>query len=205
MLKKGLFLVLLTSLALIYQLNAQDDFSIGPRVGVNFSNVSHVDNSESLTGLALGLTSTYSLDESSGLTIDVMFSHEGYQDHLNGVNDIKFTYMQIPIYYDLFFGEYGQTFRPKIYVGLEPGFLLHAKVNDETTEMAQFNTMNLAASGGLGFNVRAGSRIWINTDLRGFLGLTEIRDKDYDPVGEKRTLNNVQLSVGVAYGLAKYE
>jgi len=205
MLKKGLFLVLLTSLALIYQLNAQDDFSIGPRVGVNFSNVSHVDNSESLTGLALGLTSTYSFDESSGLTVDVMFSHEGYQDHLNGVNDIKFTYMQIPIYYDLFFGEYGQTFRPKIYVGLEPGFLLHAKVNDETTEMAQFNTMNLAASGGLGFNVRAGSRIWINTDLRGFLGLTEIRDKDYDPVGEKRTLNNVQLSVGVAYGLAKYE
>src|SRR5687767_11073651 len=51
MFKKGLILVCLASLLTVYQLNAQDDFSLGPRVGLNFSNVSNVDESSSLTGL----------------------------------------------------------------------------------------------------------------------------------------------------------
>ena len=50
----------------------KDRLSIGPRGGVNFSNVTNVDESESITGVVLGLTSTYSLNEHSGLTLDVL-------------------------------------------------------------------------------------------------------------------------------------
>ncbi len=132
--------------------NAQvgDQTSIGPRVGVNFSNVSNVDGSESLTGLVLGLTSTYSISESSGFTVDLLYSAEGYT--LNG-NDHHLNYLQIPILFDLFFGELGNKFRPKVYAGVTPGFLLNAKVND--TEVNDFyNTFNLGLTGGLGFNLR---------------------------------------------------
>ena len=202
MLKKGIFLVLLASLMTVYQINAQDDFSIGPRAGVNFSNVSNVDNSKSLTGLALGLTSTYSINETTGLTMDALYSKEGYQD---GINDVKFSYLQIPLYFDVFFGDLGERFRPKVYAGIVPGFQLNAKVNDEVVDNDQFKTFNLALSGGLGFNYRAASRIWINTDLRSYLGLMDIRDQAGDDGGDKRALNNIQLSLGLAYGLTKYE
>lgn len=196
--KKGIILVLLSSLFTVYQLNAQDKFSIGPRVGVNFSNVSNVNNSESLTGLALGLTSTYSINESSGITVDLLYSGEGYKD---GNNEIKLSYLQIPIYFDLFFGELGSAFRPKVYAGFAPGFLLHAKENG-TDKKDDYNSVNFALSGGLGFNYRVASRIWLNADLRAFLGLNEIRDVQ---VGDKRSINNIQFSLGLAYGLSRLE
>jgi len=178
--------------------NAQvgDQTSIGPRVGVNFSNVGNVDNSESLTGLAIGLTSTYSISEATGLTVDLLYSQEGYK--LNG-SEHRLNYVQIPILFDLFFGELGEKFRPKIYAGFTPGFLLNAKVND--TEVDNFyNNFNVSLTGGLGFNYKVGSRVWLNTDLRAFLGLSDIRE---DVIGDKVANSNIQLSLGLAYGLSK--
>ena len=179
--------------------NAQqvgDQTSIGPRIGVNFSNVSNVDNSESLTGLAIGLTTTYSINEATGLTVDLLYSQEGYE--LNG-NEFRLNYLQIPIYYDLFFGELGERFRPKLYAGLVPGFLLDANVDD--TELNDvYNSFNFAISGGGGFNYRVGSRIWLNTDLRAYAGLSEIREVTS---GDKVANSNIQLSLGLAYGLNK--
>ncbi len=199
MLKKGIILVLLSSVFTVYQLNAQDDFSIGPRVGVNFSNISHVDNSKSLAGLAIGLTSTYSINETSGLTMDLLFSREGYTVE---PNDVKFSYLRIPIYYDVFFGKLGDSFRPKVYIGIAPGFLLGSKVNDEVADKNQFSDFDFPISGGLGFNLRVSNRIWFNADLRAYLGLTDVRAKAYQS-GDANHNSNTQLSVGLAYGLEK--
>jgi hypothetical protein len=173
-----------------------DQISIGPRVGVNFANVNNVDGSKSLTGLAIGLTSTYSFNESTGLTIDLLYSGEGYS--LNE-NDLHLNYLQIPILFDLFFGEYGDKFRPKVYAGLTPGFLLSAKVNDNKVDDF-YNGFNIAITGGLGFNYRVANRIWLNTDLRAYLGLSDIRQ---EATGDKVANNNIQLSLGLAYGLSK--
>jgi len=195
-LKKGIILLLLTGIFTTYQLNAQDDFSIGPRVGVNFSNVSNVTDSKSLTGLALGLTSTYSINETSGLTVDLLYSNEGY-----AVNDNKYkiAYLQIPIYYDLFFGKLGDTFRPKVYAGVQPGFLLNAKYNDTEADKSSLNSVNFALTGGAGFNYKVASRIWLNLDLRAFLGLSDVSKV----LAEKQANNTIQLSLGLAYGLSK--
>lgn len=177
--------------------NAQvgDQTSIGPRVGINFSNVSNVAGSEALTGLAIGLTMTYSISEKTGLTVDLLYSGEGYKFISN---EYRLSYLQLPIYFDLFFGELGEKFRPKVYVGVVPGFLLDAK-NNGIDEKDMFNNFNLAVSGGLGFNYRLGSRIWLNTDLRAFLGMTDVRDDLVD----KQANNNIQVSLGIAYGLSK--
>lgn len=173
-----------------------DQTSLGPRVGVNFSNVSNVDDSESLTGLAIGLTSTYSISEQTGLTVDLLYSGEGYKI---GSNELHLNYLQLPILFDLFFGELGEKFRPKVYAGIQPGFLLNAKNNEIEVEDF-YKTFNIAVAGGLGFNYRVGSRIWLNTDLRAALGLTDIRE---DAIGDKNANSNIQLSLGLAYGLSK--
>ena len=178
--------------------NAQigDQTSIGPRVGINFSNVSNVDGSEALTGLAIGLTGTYSISEKTGLTIDLLYSGEGYK--LNS-DELRLSYLQLPIFFDLFFGELGEKFRPKVYAGIQPGFLLDSKNNGNDVEDV-FNSFNVAVGGGLGFNYRVGSRIWLNTDLRAALGLSDIRE---DAIGDKVANSNIQLSLGLAYGLSK--
>jgi hypothetical protein len=199
MFKKGIILVCLASLLTVIKINAQDDFSFGPRVGLNFSNVSNVSNSESLTGLAIGLTSTYSISEATGITVDLLASHEGYS---TGENDLKLTYINVPIYFDVFFGDLGEAFRPKVYAGFVPGFLVGAKLNDNKIDRDQYNTFNLALSGGVGFNARVASRIWLNADLRANLGLTDVRD---DAIGDKVAISTIQPSVGLAYGLARLE
>jgi len=176
-----------------------DQTSIGPRIGVNFSNVSNIEGSESLTGLALGLTSTYSITEATGLTVDLLYSQEGYS--LNN-DDLRLNYLQIPIYFDLFFGDLGDKFRPKVYAGVVPGFLLNAKNNDIEVDNDNFNNVNFALTGGLGFNWRMASRVWLNTDLRAFLGLNDIREEGLRS-GDKVANNTVQVSLGVAYGLSK--
>ena len=195
MFKKGIILVCLASILSVYQLNAQDNFSIGPRVGLNFSNVSNDDNTESLTGLALGLTTTYSISEATGLTVDLLYSGEGWSD---GDNELKLAYLQIPILFDVFFGDLGEAFRPKVYAGIVPGFLLNAKLNDDELSKDGFNGFNLGIGGGLGFNARVANRIWLNADLRAQLGLTDVSDG-----GEKNTISTIQPSIGLAYGLSK--
>jgi len=195
---KHFFLAISLFLIGIGAANAQvgDQTSIGPRFGVNFSNVSNVDDSESLTGFVAGLTSTYSISEATGLTVDLLYSGEGFK--VNG-SEHRLNYIQIPILFDLFFGELGEKFRPKVYAGISPGFLLNAKVNDNEVEDF-YNSFNFALAGGLGFNYRVGSRIWLNTDLRALLGLSDIRQ---EPAGDKNANSNLQLSLGLAYGLSK--
>lgn len=176
-----------------------DQISLGPRVGVNIANVSNVEDSKSLVGLAAGLTMTYSFTEKSGLTVDLLYSGEGFKDDAD--NELKLGYIALPIYYDLFFGELGNPFRPKVYVGIAPAFLISAKAND--TDVKDFySSFNFSVSGGLGFNYRLSDRIWLNTDVRAFIGLMDVRDEAYR-VGDTAASRNIQLSVGVAYGLSK--
>jgi outer membrane protein W len=186
----------LISPAAIGQIN---NFSFGPRAGINIANVSNLDNSKSLVGPAFGLTSTYSFSETSGITLDVLYSGEGYE--LSSGTKVKTNYLQVPIYYDLFFGKLGEAFRPKVYIGLAPGFLLSGKSGD-TDISDNFNGVVLSITGGLGFNYRISQKVWLNADARSYLGLSDIRDKALQ-TGDKVAGRNVQLSAGVAFGLNK--
>lgn len=178
-----------------------DQFSIGPRIGVNISNVSNVDNTDALIGLVAGLTSTYSFSETSGVTVDILYSGEGYS--VND-NDIKLNYLSIPIYYDVFFGELGQALRPKVYVGVVPAFLLSAKNQNDVDIKDSANSFNFAVSGGLGANYRLASRVWLNADLRAMLGLTDIRADEFQD-DDNVASRNIQISLGVAYGISRID
>lgn len=168
----------------------ENRFSIGPRLGINFSNINS-SSTKNLTGVAGGITSTYSINEKSGITLDVLYSAEG---HKNGNQEVERNYLKIPVIYNTFFGRLGEAFRPKIYLGFAPGFLLDAQVNNvETTDDNKSTTLDLV--GGLGLNQRISNRIWLNADLRALWGITPIQDSgDY----KNRT---IQATLGIAYGL----
>ena len=132
----------------------QDRWSIGPRAGINFSNVNNIDESESVTGLVLGLTTTYSLNENSGLTLDLLYSSEGYQAPFE---EYHLRYLQIPFYYNYFFGDLGDRLRPKIYVGIAPAFWLGGTLNELDVNDEYYNKFMVSGTGGLGFNYRVGN------------------------------------------------
>lgn len=189
--------ILLISTGLMGQV---DNFSIGPRIGLNLAKVSNVDESSAIVGLALGVTSTYSISQNSGVTLDILYSQEGYEDE-NSDQEIHFDYLQVPMYFDVFFGELGEAFRPKIYAGVSLGFLLSAKAGQMDIKEDVSSTA-FSLTGGLGFNYRLSNRVWLNTDLRSFWGLSDIPE-DASPDVDTVAARNLQFSVGIAFGLSK--
>lgn len=172
-------------------------FSIGPRVGVNLANVSHVNESKTLTGLAVGITSTYSIAEHAGIMVDLLYSQEGYKT--SGDQSVRYDYLRLPIYYTFFLGNLGEALRPKVYAGLAPGINLKAEtVTIDITKDAAPIVLDMSA--GLGLNYRLASKVWLNADLRAFIGLTDFRKKEYR-TGDKLAARNIQTSLGVAFGL----
>lgn len=183
----ALFLLLLP---LLSHAQFKNRLSIGPRAGLNFATVD-AESAKRVTGLAAGITSTYSINEGSGVSVDLLYSAEGYEQ---GGTEYDLNYFKIPLAYNVFFGSLGEKFRPKVYLGLVPGFLLNAEVNGADVA-DQYTSTTFDALGGLGFNYRLASRIWLNTDLRFYLGLNDISETT------SIKNQNIQLTLGVAYGI----
>lgn len=197
-----IFVVLLWStLAVTASLFAQgkDRMSIGPRGGVNISGVTNVDESQTVSGAVFGLTSTYSFNEHTGLTLDLLYSVEGYKAPFE---KYKLRYLHVPVYFDVFFGQLGQRFRPKVYAGISPAFFLSGTLNELDVNAPYYNSFILHATGGLGFNYRIANRIWLNTDARIFLGLQDIRSSEVRTGADTKPYT-YQFTLGLAYGLSK--
>lgn len=187
-------------LSLAGTLAAQRTISIGPRLGFNSSTIVGDDvEADANTALVFGLTSTYSINEKTGLGLDMLYSREGAESEVGDVNT-KLDYLRIPVTFQFFFRGWEDDFRPKIYAGFVPGFLLSAESGDDDVKDA-FNSFDLAGTVGLGFNYRLGDGtrgVWLNTDLRYLRGLTTVfENENIDAYNQ-----SLQLSVGVAFGIS---
>ena len=123
-------IITLFALLLIQQpLLSQDWISVGPRVGLNYTNQAgdNIDPDYAF-GLVAGITSTFSIRERSGLTVELLYAEEGAES-LEEV-ELDLAYLRLPILYNIFFRDVGDTFRPKIYIGLQPGLLLEAEIDE---------------------------------------------------------------------------
>lgn len=175
----------------------EDRFSLGPRAGVLFPTIvgEDVTDSEVNTGYTFGLTTTYSIMQHTGITVDFLFTQEGAK---TGGNELKLNYLRLPIYFNYFFNELGEVFRPKIYAGIVPGIMTQAEINDAEV-VENFNTFDLGIGGGIGFNYQVAERTWLNVDVRYVRGLTNINEAT-------NFTGNVfnqyfQGSVGIAFGM----
>jgi outer membrane protein W len=197
--KLPVILFAIICLTLTGSLFAQKTLSLGPRLGFNSSSlVGDNTDTDAQLGLVFGLTSTYSINEKTGLGVDVLYSREGAKSKIGEVNT-HLDYVRIPVTFQYFFGGWEDDFRPKLYAGIVPGILVSAEVGEEDIK-DQTNSFDLAGTVGLGFNYRLGNGtrgVWLNTDLRYLRGFTSVPEADGLDVYNQ----SLQLSVGVAFGL----
>ncbi len=172
--------------------------SIGPKVGVNFSTLTDVDEAESRVGLQAGGFLVYSIVEHFGVSLDAVYSQQGANSK-NSNNEVHLDYIQIPLLANIFFNQYGDDFRPKISIGPSLGILTSAK--GTFVEKDDFNSTDFGIVAGLGFNYKVGEKKWLNVDARYGMGASEVFKMDIPDNDIKNSY--FSLTVGLAFGVSE--
>lgn len=202
--KKTLTIVVL--LAITYHVNAQKNFMIGPKAGVNFSSLSNVAKGEMLPGFYLGAVSELKILEKFSFQPEIVYSSQGikniYSETLNGVtanhhNHDKLEYIHVPL-----LAKYYVTKGFSLELGPQLGVLLNATNKDEVTvngvetkEQRDFksevNSFDFGLAAGLACDISRG--LFVN--VRYNLGLTNVGKTEQYYDGSK----NRVMQVGVGY------
>ena len=133
----------------------------------------------------------------TGITVDFLFTREGSETAAG--TELQLNYLRLPIYFNYFFNELGNPFRPKIYAGVVPGLRTQAEVDDMDADDI-FNSFDLGIGGGLGFNYQVAERTWLNVDVRYVRGIINVIEEM--SVLEDEAFNQYfQGSVGLAFGI----
>lgn len=192
--------------------SAQQRFSAGPRLGLNMSNYwGNADNMSFKPGLTAGAFLMYSSLNHFGISADVLYAQRGakFAD-----NRYRFTqhvnYLEIPVVARYFLTLAG-NFRPNIFVGPSLGIKLNAKrtngeiitgpatpVNADNT--ADFNSLDLGATGGLQLNWGVGNRQRFLIDARYTLGLSNVQSNLPNLWGPNNSLRNSAITLTLGYG-----
>lgn len=177
-------------------INAQS-LSIGPMIGANSSSISDLTGVERLIGLSAGLFANYSVNEKIGLNIKALFSQMGVEN-TNTDLTLRLNYVQIPLTGVYFFGQTGDKFRPKVFLGPYVGFLMSAKVDDLDVKKS-YKSLDYGGQVGLGFNYILVSRTWLNVDAGYTAGFAKVSD-----LGNSNSKNNaISVNVGVSFPIGK--
>jgi len=150
--------------------------SIGPIIGANSSSITEAEEGERLLGLSAGIFANYSINENLGLNVKALFSQMGIASAISD-ESVRLNYLQIPLTGVYFFGESGDKFRPKVFLGPYVGLLLGAK-NGDTDIKESFKSVDFGALIGLGFNYSLKESTWLNVDLGYTAGLTNVFETD---------------------------
>ena len=143
--------------------------SIGPTIGGNLSAISGIPNTKSLAGLSIGGFANYSINENFGVSLKIIYSQLGTA-FANSNEIARLNYVQVPLTAVYYFGDAGNRFRPKIFVGPYIGSLLRVN-NANGNEIlgsdgkSIYNKTDVGGLAGVGFNYRIQSRTWLNVEL----------------------------------------
>jgi len=171
--------------------------SIGPVIGGNLSSISEAQNGERLLGLAAGLFANYSINEKIGLNVKTLFSQMGLASSVSD-ESVRLNYFQIPLSGVYFFGETGNKFRPKVFLGPYVGFLLGAK-NGDIDIKESFKSLDFGGQVGLGFNYSLKERTWLNVDAGYSAGFAEV----FEAANLFKGKNNALfLNIGLSFPIA---
>ncbi len=183
--------------------NSQE-FSLGPTVGINNAWLEDAPGeTQGLIGLNAGLTMVYSTEEHWGIGVDLKYSGEGVETKLRGLTaKTHLNYVRVPVKVIYFFNNFGNDFRPKIYLGPTLGILTGGKterflevgtIKFDSKDL--YEGVDLGLTFGTGFNYRVAPGTWLNLDLAYGHGFTDIAKSGtaYN--------RNLSLNVGLAWGL----
>lgn len=201
--KKILF-TLLVLFGVLTKVVAQENISIGPIVGVNFSKLTgNVPASDSKIGASGGIFINYSGQTRFGLHAQLLYARIGGQTP-NGVSKTHLNYIQIPIMGTYYLNGRGNKIRPKLMFGPYIGFLANAinesgvSINPEGPNRP-YKGFDAGAAFGAGLNYSIGGKVWLNADLRYNLGITQVMSTVSDVHNRSWGLN-----VGLSFPFGKY-
>lgn len=201
MLKKStlLFAFILINVKLV----TAQTLSIGPIIGGNISTINAAPNTKSLLGLSVGAFANYSVNDHLGLSAKLLYSQLGTDFNINS-DYLRFHYIQMPLTAVYYFGDAGNQFRPKLFVGPYIGTLLKANYKKGVEIIGSdgktvYNKIDAGGLIGAGFNYRIQSRTWLNVDAgysQGFTDITKSSDLNYKN-------SAFSLNVGVSFPVGK--
>jgi Outer membrane protein beta-barrel domain len=142
--------------------------SVGPIAGVNVSTISNFAFTKNLVGLSIGGFANYSINEHFGIGAKILYSQLG-TGFTNKSDIVRLNYLQVPITGIYYFGDVGNKFRPKFFIGPYIGTLIKAADTNGnlivgTDGQKVYNNVDLGGLAGIGFNYLIQSRTWLNVD-----------------------------------------
>ena len=204
-LKAGVIIALFLSFTIS---NAQSVWTIGPRMGANYTWVSDVDNAEPKVKFTGGAFVMYSRWEHFGISADLLYAAKGMSyDYvirdfpLKFKHDINFHYIELPILATYFFNPREHSIRPKLYAGPSINYMVFGEHTGPYARKATFQELDYALIVGGGFNFRLAPTLWLNVDARyshGFINLNHYAWFNQDNIIRNRS---VGLTVGLGFGI----
>lgn len=202
--KKVLFTLFIAAVVSFTKGIAQENVSIGPIVGANFSKLAgNTIYNDWKTGATLGIFINYSGENRFGVNGQLLYSRMGGKSP-NNASKGHLDYIQIPIMGTYYLNGRGNKLRPKVMLGPYIGFLVKAtnesgvSINPQGTGQP-YKGIDAGAAMGLGFNYSIGRKIWLNADLRYNLGLAQVMNVIADVHNRSWGIN-----VGLSFPFGKY-
>ncbi len=203
---KNCIILLITLTLSLSQAFAQENVSIGPIAGVSFANFhGSAIKTEVKPGLTIGAFYNYSSKKGFGFSGQILYTQLGAKI-LDKTNEINLNYVQVPLLFTYFFGQYGDRLRPKVFLGPSLNFLVSAKdingnnINGDSNSRV-YNVFDLGLTGGLGLNYELTRKVWLNFDVRYGLGLLDVT-KDSNSNIQNR---NFGINLGLSFPLGTYD
>jgi len=173
---------------------AQQQLKFGPKAGVNFANLSGVDNTEMKTGFHVGAVAEIKFNEKFSIQPEVIYSAQGAKGMLNNIEGkANLDYINIPI-----LAKYYIVDGFSVEAGPQVGFLVKAEgkgtvnnVSVTTDVKDNFKSTDF----GLGFGLAYDLPVGMFVNARYNLGLSDIRNNTSSGDAIK---NNV-IQVGIGY------
>lgn len=175
---------------------AQKGAYFGPKIGVNLTNLSgdNVTNSSSIVGTNAGLAMHLGITQSVAIAPELLYSMKGAQYKSNP--DLHLNYFEIPV---LFRYSFGHDVRPYLNLGPYLGVLLNAKQNG-TDVKKYYNSSDIGFDGGAGILVNIGGG-QLMLDFRYGKSLSSIGKDQTNILGQTYSVDikNTALQLSVAF------
>lgn len=191
---KKLFVV--AALILVAFVVKAQDITFGPKLGLNATNISNVDDSKNKVSFHVGAFAEWRINEFFGVQPELIYSRQGFRWKESGIKvKNRVNYLNIPVLAKLYVLD-----ELSVDLGPQLGFALNGKAvakedgNTYKYKNKDLNTVELSWAIGLSYN-------WEDFmfSARYNIGLSNVMDKDKSWSDSNNKNHVFQLSVGYRF------
>lgn len=205
---KGLVFTVLILLAVQAYSQESGTVSVGLRGGLNVSNFGGMGvntGNRYKAGINFGAIGMYSVNEQWAIAAEVNYSQKGNSPAINSF--VKLNYLDVPVYINYFFGQGGDRFRTKVFLGPSVGVLMVAKTKVGGIESGDLKSLynstdfGVIAGGGFHYKVSEAGSNWLIFDVRYAHGLSDLAKVG---TGTSNVSNRaLSINLGITFPLNK--